>query len=70
MAACFDQRVGKTEMETKSNCASDGSVTLANDFFGVELVELYQLGTLRWDIFKLYLVRNCFLSLYLFPLSL
>ena len=25
---------------------------------------------LRWDIFKLYLVRNCFLSLYLFPLSL
>ena len=54
-------------METKSNYASDGSVTLANDFF---VVELYQLGTLRWDIFKLYLVRNCFLSFYLFPLSL
>ena len=29
-------------MKTKSNCASDGSVTLANGFFGVEL---YQLGT-------------------------
>ena len=35
-AACFDQRVGKKiEMKTKSNCASDGSVTLANGFFGV-----------------------------------
>ena len=41
-AACFDQRVGKTEMKTKSNCASDGSVTVANGFFEVEL---YQLGT-------------------------
>ena len=29
-------------MKIKSNCASDGSVTLANDVFGVEL---YQLGT-------------------------
>ena len=29
-------------MKTKSNCATDGSVTLANVFFGVEL---YQLGT-------------------------
>ena len=26
--ACFDQRVGKREMKTKSNCASDGSVRL------------------------------------------
>ena len=41
-AACFDQRVGKTEMKTKSKCAFDGSVTSANGFFGVEL---YQLGT-------------------------
>ena len=39
-AACFDQRVGKTEMKTKSNCPSDGSVTLANGFFGVELYQL------------------------------
>ena len=54
-------------MKTESNCASDGSVTLANDFFGVGL---YQLGTCFGDIFKLYLVRNCFLSLYLSPLSL
>ena len=23
-AACFDQQVGKREMKTKSNCASDG----------------------------------------------
>ena len=29
-------------MKTKSNCASDGSVTLGNGFFGVEL---YQVGT-------------------------
>ena len=27
----------KKEMKTKSNCASDGSVTLANSFYGVEL---------------------------------
>ena len=40
-AACFDQCVRKTEMKTKSNCASDGPVTLSNGFFGVEL---YQLG--------------------------
>ena len=33
-ATCFDQRAGKTEMKTKPNCASDGSVTLAN---GLEL---------------------------------
>ena len=26
-------------MKTKSNCASDGSVTLANCFFGVELYQ-------------------------------
>ena len=32
----------KTEMKTKSSCSSDGSVTLANGFFGVEL---YQFGT-------------------------
>ena len=25
-------------MKTKSNCASDGSVTLANGFFGVECI--------------------------------
>ena len=27
-------------MKTKSNCASDGSVTLANGFFEVELYQL------------------------------
>ena len=26
-------------MKTKSHCASDGSVTLANSFFGVELYQ-------------------------------
>ena len=42
-AACFDQcESEKTEMKIKSNCASDGSVTLGNGFFEVEL---YQLGT-------------------------
>ena len=29
----------KTEMKTKSSCASDGSVTLANGFFEVELYQ-------------------------------
>ena len=28
-------------MKTKSNCASDGSVTLANGFFGGELYQLW-----------------------------
>ena len=64
-AACFEQRVGKTEMKTKSNCASEGSVTLANDFFGVEL---YQLGTC-FGISSNYICEEL-LSLYLFPLSL
>ena len=27
----------KTEMKTRSNCASHGSVTIVNRFFGVEL---------------------------------
>ena len=34
-AACFDQHSGekpKVEMKTKSNCAPDGSVMLANAF--------------------------------------
>ena len=35
--ACFDQQVRKTEMKTRSNGASDGSVTLVDGFFGVEL---------------------------------
>ena len=46
-AACFDQRLGKTETKTKSNCASDGSATLVNGFVGVEL---YQLGT--WQVYS------------------
>ena len=54
-------------MKTKSNCASDGSVTLANGFFGVELLypgNCIKLGlAFTSDIFKLYLVRNCVLSL-------
>ena len=52
-------------MKTESNCASDGSVTLANGFFGVGL---YQLGTCFGDIFKLYLARNCFLYLFTYLL--
>ena len=44
-------------MKTKSICASDGSVTLANSFFRSGIVSIWDL---LWDIFKLYLVRNCF----------
>ena len=45
----------KSRNETKSNDASDGSVTLANGGMEVNL-----LGTCGWDTFKLYLVRNWF----------
>ena len=37
-------------MKTKSNCASDGSVTLANGYFFSAIVTT---GDLRWDISKL-----------------
>ena len=42
-------------MKTKSNCASDGSVSERLSRSGI-----VSIWDLRWDIFKLYLLRNCF----------
>ena len=45
-------------MKTKSNCAPDGSVMLANGF--PESNCNYNLLILDWDMFKLYFVSNYF----------
>ena len=60
-SACFHQHSDekpKVEMKTKSNCAPDGSVILANGF--PESNSDNNLLVLDWDMFELYFVNNCF----------
>ena len=39
-AVCLINKSGKKEIKTKSNCASDGSLMLANSLLGVEISNL------------------------------
>ena len=59
--ACFDQHSDEkpnVEMKTKSNCAPDGSVILANGFLEQNCNN--NLLVLSWEMFELHFVSNYF----------
>ena len=60
-ASCFDQHSEekpKLETDTKSNCALDGSVMLANGFSEENCNN--NLLVLNWDMFEIYFVSRYF----------